>query len=95
MTKRIRLSQRALAGMAAVAGLALCAGQAAAVSDSVRNACMGDYFAYCSQHEVGSAALRRCMRNAGPRLSKGCINALVAAGEVSKAEVTRRSAKLR
>jgi hypothetical protein len=32
------------------------------------------------------------MRAVGHRLSKGCINALVAAGEVSKGEVARRSA---
>jgi hypothetical protein len=32
------------------------------------------------------------MRAVGHRLSKGCISALVAAGEVSKGEVARRSA---
>jgi hypothetical protein len=53
---------------------------------------MSDYFSYCSQHAVGSSALRRCMRNAGPRLSKRCVNALISAGEVSKREVSRRAA---
>ena len=32
------------------------------------------------------------MRAVGYKLSKGCISALVAAGEVSKTEVARRSA---
>jgi hypothetical protein len=32
------------------------------------------------------------MRTVGHKLSKGCINALVVSGEVSKAEVGRRSA---
>jgi hypothetical protein len=32
------------------------------------------------------------MRANGIKLSKGCVNALIAAGEVSKAEVDRRAA---
>ena len=80
--------------VAAVAAAALIgqASPAGAVSLAVKRACMGDYFSYCSSHAVGSPGLRQCMRNAGPRLSKGCVNALVAAGEVSKSEVSRRSA---
>jgi len=65
---------------------------AAAVSGAVRNACISDYLSYCSQHPVDSRALRQCMRAAGPRLSKRCVGALVAAGEVSKSEVNRRAA---
>ncbi len=58
-----------------------------AVSDQVRNLCREDYFTHCPSHEVGSANLRRCMKTAGPRLSSGCIRALVASGEISQAEV--------
>jgi hypothetical protein len=35
------------------------------------------------------------MRAVGYKLSKGCVDALVDAGEVSKAEVARRSASNR
>ena len=66
---------------------------AAVISSSVRSACMSDYFAYCAGLEVGSKALRSCMNKAGPKLTTSCVNALVAAGEVSKAEVTRRSTR--
>jgi uncharacterized protein with ACT and thioredoxin-like domain len=65
--------------------------QAAAVSPAVRVACLSDYLSNCSAHSVGSPELRKCMRAVGSRLSNRCINALVAAGEVSKAEVSRRS----
>lgn len=65
--------------------------EAAAVSPAVKAACFGDYLANCSAYSVGSPGLRRCMRAVGSRLSKGCINALVAAGEVSNAEVQRRA----
>jgi hypothetical protein len=81
-------------GALAVAALAMTASSTGAgpVSPAVKRACASDYFAYCSQHPVGSQALRKCMHAAGPKLSKGCVSALVAAGEVSKAEVARRAA---
>lgn len=69
--------------------------QAGAVSLAVKLACASDYYAHCSAHPVGSSAVRQCMRNVGPALSKGCIDALVSSGEVSKAEVARRAASLR
>lgn len=84
-----RLSLLACAGIASAALIAS-AGSAGAVSLSVQRACMGDYLAHCSQHSIGSAALRGCMSKMGPKLSSRCVNALTAAGEVSKAEVARR-----
>jgi hypothetical protein len=71
------------------------AGQAAAVGARTKFACAGDYFAFCSMHAVGSSALRQCMRTNGPKLSKRCVNALIADGEVSADEVARRAASLR
>ena len=72
--------------------LALTITPAAAVNAQVRHACAGDYFSNCSAFAPESAQTRKCMRSVGYRLSKGCVQALVAAGEVSKAEVARRSA---
>ena len=69
--------------------------QAGAVSLSVQYACMGDYFRYCSSHDPDGAGVRACMSRNGAKLSKRCVNALVAAGEVSKAEVNRRASSTR
>jgi hypothetical protein len=86
-------SRRGLTLAFAIAGsMALQISQAAAVSPAVKLACISDYFAYCSAYEVGSQQLRQCMRANGTNLSKRCVNALVAAGEVSQAEVSRRTA---
>lgn len=74
--------------LAAVATIAS-ASAALAVSPLVRQMCRDDYFEYCSMHEVGSPGLRKCMRAVGPRLSKGCISALKASGEVGKKDVER------
>lgn len=66
-----------------------------AVSPQVRNACANDYFSNCSAYAPNSPQTRKCMRAVGYRLSKNCISALVASGEVSKAEIARRSASSR
>lgn len=90
---RLNVSKyRALAAAVALGAGLLAASQAGAVSAAVRYACAGDYFAHCSSFAPGSAETRQCMRAVGYKLSKGCIGALVAAGEVSKSEVARRSA---
>lgn len=89
---RFLLSRHLLTLAATLAAVALAMpSPASAVSSSVRNACMGDYFSFCAGMEVGSAELRRCFNRNGAKLSSGCVSALVAAGEVSKAEVDRRS----
>jgi hypothetical protein len=59
----------------------------------VRFACAGDYLTNCSSFDPDSAETRRCMRAVGHKLSKSCVDALVASGEVAKSEVARRSAK--
>ncbi len=61
----------------------------ALITQKVKNACKNDYFTYCSQHAVGSSALRTCMRGAQDSLSKTCLNALVDDGEVSKEDIHR------
>jgi hypothetical protein len=65
-----------------------------AVGLSTQLNCASDYYAYCSSHPVGSPGVRKCMRANGPRLSKGCINALIADGEISKTEVEQTKAKI-
>jgi hypothetical protein len=92
---RLLRSFHGLAG--AIAAAALCAaatltsGAASAkdVSPAVKRACANDYFAHCSMHPVGTPAVRKCMRAVGPRLSKPCIGALAAAGEIKDSDRKR------
>ncbi len=51
--------------------------EASAVSQAVKDACRGDYQTYCSQHEVGSEALRDCMADAFDKLSEPCVAAIL------------------
>jgi hypothetical protein len=75
----------------AVGAMLLGVAEASAASARVTAACASDYFAYCSQHDPDGPGVRQCMRANGLKLSMGCVNALIAAGEVSKAEVARRA----
>jgi hypothetical protein len=68
------------------------ASQAGAASLAVKMACASDYYAHCSQHTPDSPGVRKCMRSVGKNLSSRCINALVAAGEVSKSVVEKKVA---
>lgn len=79
----------ALAAMCALVAYPASPVSAKKVSPAVKRACANDYFAHCSMHPVGTPAVRKCMRAVGPRLSKPCINALVAAGEVTSSDKKR------
>ena len=85
MYSRLRLSFVALALSHGVA-----TGQHT-YSTGVQKACPSDYKRHCGQYGIETEALRLCMDRAGQRLTKTCIDALVADGEVSKQEVERRT----
>jgi len=70
-------------------------GQGQAASLAVELACASDYYSYCSKYDPDGPETRACMRRNGHKLSQRCLHALIAAGEVSKDEVERRSASER
>ncbi len=90
MTPLFTSALAARATIMVLGALTLGSSQASAVSPAVKIACMSDYFAYCSQHSLGSPGLRQCMNSNGENLSKRCVSALISAGEVSAAEVEKR-----
>ncbi|WP_295558325.1 hypothetical protein [uncultured Hyphomicrobium sp.] len=65
---------------------------AAAYGPRVKKFCANDYMDNCHLHRLGTPELRACMRKAGAKLSPECVNALIAEGEVSAAEVAQRRA---
>ncbi len=80
--------------LAAIPLLCASAVDANAVGMKTQLNCASDYYAYCSKFAVGSSEVRKCMRDNGHRLSKACINALIADGEISKTDVERTKEKL-
>ena len=59
-------------------------------SKELQRACASDYRQHCSDFGLETNALRLCMNRVGHRLSNACVNALVAAGEVTQSEINRR-----
>ena len=92
-TAKFAIVRRALTAALVLGVMAVQTQQASAVSLSVEYACMGDYFRYCSKHDPDGPGVRRCMNVNGHKLTKTCVNALVSAGEISQAEVNRRSSR--
>ena len=60
------------------------------VTPAVQQNCEWDYHNLCSQYAIGSELLDMCFRSNGPKLSKGCVDALIAAGDVSREYVDRQ-----
>lgn len=93
MPRTSTFARRAISFALVMGGIAVNVHQASAASLSVQYACMSDYFRYCSNYDPDGPETRRCMDRNGHKLSQSCVNALVAAGEVSKSEVNRRSSR--
>jgi hypothetical protein len=86
-----RSTRTTFASIIVLAGLASMTSNAFAVSMRVQIACASDYYAHCSAYSPTSQQVRSCMSAVGAGLSRGCVAALIAAGEVSQAEVDRRA----
>jgi hypothetical protein len=63
--------------------------QAAAVDTRVEAACEREYSTYCSQYDPDGAEVRHCMRAHGSKLSDACVEALIAARELTPDEVAK------
>ncbi|MFT3730760.1 MAG: hypothetical protein QM780_04930 [Hyphomicrobium sp.] len=83
-------SRSAIFSIVTVAAFVPMASNAFAISLKVQLACATDYYAHCSAYSPFGPQVRSCMRAVGNSLSKRCVDALVAAGEVSAGEVARR-----
>jgi len=67
--------------------------QAGAISKDMQTYCVNDYKKFCGDYGLQTNALNLCMKKAGPSLSPACVNALVAAGKVSQADVDKIKAQ--
>jgi len=81
MTMSVAAMALAVVGMSATGALAF--------NKKVRKACGLDYQDFCSQYDPNSSAARRCFESNRRSLSKGCIRALVDAGEVPRKYLRR------
>lgn len=60
------------------------------ITQAVQDNCKWDYDKFCNQYGIGTELLDMCFRKNGPNLSKPCVDALIAAGDVSKEYVDQQ-----
>ena len=87
---RIMTTMQLVITIIILAMLASAANAAPRYSKELQRACASDYKQHCSEFGLETSALKLCMNRVGHRLSTTCVNALVAAGEVTQSEVNRR-----
>jgi hypothetical protein len=70
------------------------AGQASAqsvtVTKAVQDACAWEYDKFCNQYGIGSQLLDICFRQNADKMTKACVDALIAAGDVSQEYVDQQ-----
>jgi hypothetical protein len=60
------------------------------VTPAVQQNCEWDYHNFCGQYAIGSDLLDMCFKSNGPKLSKPCVDALIAAGDTSQEYVDQQ-----
>ena len=92
------MKMKSVAAMLAVFAvtLALAPDTASAVTARIKRDCKSDYNRHCKKYELGSEGLRACMSRSIRGVSNRCISALVAGGEMTRAQAERvRKQKLK
>jgi len=80
------------AAMLCFAGVAQA--ESVTVTDDVRKNCEWDYDKFCKEFGIGSALLDMCFKKNGPKLSKACVDSLIAAGDTSQEYVDQQKAHM-
>jgi len=60
------------------------------VTKTVQDACAWEYNKFCNQYGIGSQLLDMCFRQNADHMTKACVDALIAAGDVSQEYVDQQ-----
>jgi hypothetical protein len=60
------------------------------ITKAVQDACAEEYHQFCNQYGIGSALLDMCFKQNASKMTKDCVEALVAAGDVSQEYVDQQ-----
>jgi hypothetical protein len=64
--------------------------QSVTITKAVQDACAWEYDKFCNQYGLGSQLLDICFRQHAQEMTKACVDALVAAGDVSREYVDQQ-----
>jgi hypothetical protein len=87
MTYRVALLI-ACVSMLGLAGAAKA--ESVTISKAVQDACAWEYDKFCNQYGLGSELLDMCFKQNASNMTKACVEALVAAGDVSQEYVDQQ-----
>jgi hypothetical protein len=79
-----------VAGISLLGFAGVAKAESVTVTKAVQDNCQWDYDKFCNQYGLGTELLDMCFRKNGPNLSKGCVDALIAAGDVSQEYVDQQ-----
>ena len=65
------------------------------ITELEKRNCPNDYHAFCSEYGLGTEGLRACMSRNIKKVSKPCVSALVAAGEMTQAQADKLKGKVK
>jgi hypothetical protein len=60
------------------------------ISKAVQDACAWEYDKFCNQYGLGSELLDICFKQNARNMTKACVDALIAAGDVSQEYVDQQ-----
>jgi hypothetical protein len=60
------------------------------ITKAVQDACAEEYHQFCNQYGIGSELLDMCFKQNASKMTKACVEALVAAGDVSQEYVDQQ-----
>ena len=60
------------------------------ISKAVQDACAWEYDKFCNQYGLGSELLDICFKQNARNMTKACVEALIAAGDVSQEYVDQQ-----
>jgi hypothetical protein len=64
--------------------------QSVTISKAVQDACAWEYDKFCNQYGIGSELLDICFKQNARNMTKACVDALIAAGDVSQEYVDQQ-----
>jgi hypothetical protein len=64
--------------------------QSVTITKAVQDACAWEYNQFCNQYGIGTELLDICFRQNADHMTKACVDALIAAGDVSQEYVDQQ-----
>ncbi len=87
---KLNIAKQLIAGAVVLGFAGVAQAESVTITPAVQQDCEWDYHNFCGQFAIGSELLDMCFKQNGPKLSKPCVDALIAAGDTSQEYVDQQ-----